>query len=838
MSREIPKCFPDSVQFRHAWRPYQARVIAELDSHLKDNHFHLVAAPGSGKTVVGLEVLRRLGKPALVFAPTVAIRDQWIRRFLDSFWNEAQPPYWLSTDLSEPRLLTITTYQSLTHFEKTGEVGALVAVLEAAGVGTLVFDEAHHLRNQWWKTLDRIKAGLKSPVTVALTATPPYDVTQIEWNRYAAICGAVDEEISTPELVKAKNLCPHQDFIYLCEPTVQERAELEKFERGIAAVLADVALNEAFIQAVRQHPVVANPADHIDELLGDSDYYLSLAVFLKHSSGVAPETLLRSFGVEEATLPPFNRGWGEVLFTGMLFSDRESFRQHEDAVAHLQRELSACGAIDRRTVLLRSSAHNIRLLRSSSSKLPAVADIVELESRTMDWRLRMLVLTDFIRDEDFPDVDGVEKKFTKIGVIPIFEYLRKLRLPNVWLGVMTGRLAIMPNAALASLEFAAHALGIDAAQFSRQQLWYDPAYTHLEFSAGDGGRFLELATRLFSEGDINVLIGTAALLGEGWDAPAVNSLVMATVIGSYVSSNQIRGRAIRSDPQDPFKTATIWHLACVHCGEESPATGTEPEEPDFEHESDDWTTLARRFRAFVGLRQDSAVIENGIERLGIGKPTVSSAIARSNARMCRDVCKRDEMAEAWQRAIFHPAATQSRVVSELFIPVPRIPSHPVMRRWLRNQHGWFGRLRGWWLERRTLRIAQSLLESFQGLGLIGQETPGVTVSTGRQDIRVRLTGVNCREESLFVSAMREIFDPLQSPRYLLVTKDEEFAVPRVFAERKERAESFARRWREKVGNARLIYSHTQEGKRRLLRAKERFLTSRHPLRTQSRLLWG
>jgi superfamily II DNA or RNA helicase len=837
MPSEFPKSFPDSVRFRHEWRPYQARVMAELDSHLEDNHFHLVAAPGSGKTVVGLEVLRRLKKPALVFAPTVAIRDQWIRRFLDSFWNEAQPPVWLSTDLSEPRLLTIITYQSLTRFEKAGEVGALVKKLETAGVGTLVFDEAHHLRNQWWKTLDQIMAGLKSPVTVALTATPPYDVTQIEWNRYAAICGTVDEEISTPELVKAKNLCPHQDFIYLCEPTAQERAELEKFERGITAVLADVALNEAFLQAVRQHPVLANPAEHIDELLGDSDYFLSLAVFLKHSTGIAPEELLRAFGLTEATLPPFNRGWGEVLFTGILFAGRESFQQHEDVVARLQRELGACGAIERRTVLLRSSAHNIRLLRSSSSKLPAVADIVELESRTMDWHLRMLILTDFIRDEDFPDVDGVEKKFTKIGVVPIFEYLRKLRLPNVRLGVMTGRLAILPSAALAALDVAAHSLGIDAAEFSRQPLWYDPGYIHVEFSAGDGGRFLELATRLFSEGDINVLIGTAALLGEGWDAPAVNSLVMATVIGSYVSSNQIRGRAIRSNPQDPFKTATIWHLACVYCGEESPAADTE-QETDFERESDDWTCLERRFRAFVGLRVDSAVIENGIERLGIGKPTSSSAVAQSNALMCRDVCKRDEMAEAWQRAIFHPAATQSRVVSELFIPVPRIPSHPVMRRWLRDPPGWLGGLRGWWLERRTLRIAQSLLESFQGLGLIGPETPGVTVSNGRQDIRVRLTGVNCREESLFVSAMREIFDPLQSPRYLLVTKDEEFAVPRVFAERKERAEAFTRRWREKVGNARLMYSHTPEGKLRLLRAKERFLASRHPLRTQSRLLWG
>jgi hypothetical protein len=86
--------------------------------------------------------------------------------------------------------------------------------------------------------------------------------------------------------------------------------------------------------------------------------------------------------------------------------------------------------------------------------------------------------------------------------------------------------------------------------------------------------------------------------------------------------------------------------------------------------------------------------------------------------------------------------------------------------------------------------------------------------------------------------VREIFDPLQSPRYLLVTKDEEFAVPRVFAERKEHAESFARGWCRQVGNADLMYSHTPEGKLRLLRAKERFLASQHPLRTEARMRWG
>jgi hypothetical protein len=49
-------------------------------------------------------------------------------------------------------------------------------------------------------------------------------------------CGQVDEEISAPELVKAKNLCPHQDLIYFCEPTAQERVGLESFKLGVAAL--------------------------------------------------------------------------------------------------------------------------------------------------------------------------------------------------------------------------------------------------------------------------------------------------------------------------------------------------------------------------------------------------------------------------------------------------------------------------------------------------------------------------------------------------------------------------------------------------------------------------
>jgi superfamily II DNA or RNA helicase len=822
------------MRFRFEWRSYQARVLAELDVHLEDNHFHLVAAPGSGKTLVGLEALRRVGKPALVFAPTIAIRDQWVRRFLEGYWSEARPPDWLSTELTRPGLLTVVTYQSLGAPEKRGEIGVLAKALAAAGVRTLVFDEAHHLRNQWWKSLDQVKSALESPFVIALTATPPYDVTQVEWNRYAHICGEVDEEISAPELVKARNLCPHQDFVYCCEPTEHERRTLERYRAGVERLLADIALNEPFVQALAQHPVLQRPADHVDALLADTDYFLGIAIFLAHATGVAPAALLEVLGLAAVQLPAFNRRWAEVLFTGLLFADRGSLRGHEEVLEQLQRDLVACGAIERRTVLLGGSAHNNRLLRSSASKLRAVADIVELESRSLDWRLRMLVLTDYIRAEDFPAPDGTEREVTKIGVVPLFEYLRKLRLPGVRLGVLTGKLAIIPATAQPALAAALAARGFTAAAFASRPLWHDPEYMLLDISAGGGGPVIELGTSLFTEGHINVLLGTAALLGEGWDAPAVNALVMATAIGSFVTSNQIRGRAIRVDPRDEFKTANIWHLACVEpaAAAEDPAVTVLLAE-----ETDDWTLLERRFRAFVGLRHDAPVIENGIGRLGVARPTTGT-LAASNARMCRDACSRERMADAWRSAIYHPAATNARVVREVFVPLARIPSHPVLRHWLRADGGWFGGWRRWLLERKVARVADALRVSLQDAGLMGAAHSRIVVSTGASHVLVRLLDVGCRDESVFVGALREIFDPLQSPRYLLVGREEEFAVPRVLADRRERAESFARRWRRRVGTARLVYVHTPEGKRHLLRAKERFLVSKYPVRTDSRLRWS
>jgi len=67
-----------SLQFRHPFRKYQRQILDQVEtSNAIDRKHHIVAPPGSGKTIVGLELIRRFDEPAVVFAPTATIQQQW-----------------------------------------------------------------------------------------------------------------------------------------------------------------------------------------------------------------------------------------------------------------------------------------------------------------------------------------------------------------------------------------------------------------------------------------------------------------------------------------------------------------------------------------------------------------------------------------------------------------------------------------------------------------------------------------------------------------------------------------------------------------------------------------
>ncbi|MEA2424501.1 MAG: hypothetical protein QOH13_911, partial [Thermoleophilaceae bacterium] len=69
-------------RFSGTWRRYQEGCLAAFEDDRANGRDKtlLVAPPGSGKTLVGLEIVRRLGLPALVLCPTLTIQAQWRER--------------------------------------------------------------------------------------------------------------------------------------------------------------------------------------------------------------------------------------------------------------------------------------------------------------------------------------------------------------------------------------------------------------------------------------------------------------------------------------------------------------------------------------------------------------------------------------------------------------------------------------------------------------------------------------------------------------------------------------------------------------------------------------
>ena len=132
------------LQFKGIWRDYQARVLKNAGKYMADGRIHIVAAPGSGKTTLGIELIRRMGQPALVLTPSVTIREQWASRIEEAFLCEGiNAGDYISQDLKKPKLITIATYQALHSAISNFD---LISTMRENCLGVLCLDECHHLR--------------------------------------------------------------------------------------------------------------------------------------------------------------------------------------------------------------------------------------------------------------------------------------------------------------------------------------------------------------------------------------------------------------------------------------------------------------------------------------------------------------------------------------------------------------------------------------------------------------------------------------------------------------------------------------------------------------------
>ncbi|KEP74590.1 hypothetical protein HR12_07510, partial [Microbacterium sp. SUBG005] len=136
-------CRPLSAwRFDGTLRSYQADALERVDVDA-GGPVHLVAPPGSGKTLLGLLLAARRGRRTVVFAPTTAIRAQWVVAARALAHDDTA----VSDDPMRPAALTALTYQVLSVLDTDQPFAALARVRWAE---ELVADDRTTEQAQQW----------------------------------------------------------------------------------------------------------------------------------------------------------------------------------------------------------------------------------------------------------------------------------------------------------------------------------------------------------------------------------------------------------------------------------------------------------------------------------------------------------------------------------------------------------------------------------------------------------------------------------------------------------------------------------------------------------------
>ncbi len=264
--------------------------------------------------------------------------------------------------------------------------------------------------------------------------------------------------------------------------------------------------------------------DYMGEILARPAYFSSMLIFLKAVGSDHWLEALRKLDWNGKKLPTLELEWLEELLTGALFHD--AYFEKEEYISKIYKDLSRIGAVERRKVYLRSTTAIKRTLIHSTSKLASIDQIVSFEARNLKADLRLVILADYIHLQDLPKQVDDEAPLMRLGVIPIFEHLRRQLGNDLSLAVLTGSIVIVPVASLDILDKHAKKERLD---YTTQTLSHDPHYAIVKWTTSSRQRMVSVLTKVFSEGGIQCLVGTTALLGEGWDAPSINALIIAVL---------------------------------------------------------------------------------------------------------------------------------------------------------------------------------------------------------------------------------------------------------------------------------------------------------------------
>ena len=883
------------LHFNGSWRSYQKRILDDLDFHLRDKKLHIVAAPGAGKTTLGIEVIARLQRPTLILCPTNTIKTQWRERICTSFLQEKD--YGLvSTVIRKPGYLTVITYQALlaafcgraeeedvpvsedvpeqesaetdniassARFkqEKADEV---IAILKTANVSLLCFDEAHHLRKEWWKALTYLNEQLKPERTLALTATPPYDADYGEWKRYQDLCGEIDEVISIPELVKNGDLCPHQDYVYFSFLKQHERELLNKYSQNVRTFI-EMILNDAeLLEGLSKMKFFEAEDSDVEIIFENPEFYVSVASLLNTKGYPISEKFLELFDAKQSDLPKFDLKQASAFIKGFLEIERDDFQLFESKKNDYFYHAKCLGLVANKKVVLDENVKIRKMIAGSLGKLDSIVQIVKLESSQLKEKLRMVILTDYIRMDD--------TNCQSIGVVPIWQKLKDAEpFPEtslISMGVLCGSLILLPEKTVGKLYklLSDNNIAEDAINLGR--FGDDDNYVRITPKESLRNHIVRIIT---------VLIGTQALLGEGWDAPAINSLILSSTVSSYMLSNQMRGRAIRIDKHNPDKVSNIWHLATIDFPDKNDfsrfGTISDNDLEDLRIYTSDLVQLDTRFKGFEAPSYyGNHEIMSGIERI-LDDPSYREVALKKRTEKLKEntlkLAKNRELIRQWWSEALYLGYNQNKAMDlSTGVNVPRLTTKSLLFYGYKSMVLSFlatvlvfyffllriipfffltvltslvvalflGVMSVKYLKMGTVegvvkQISIAILETMSSQGMIKSsiKNVGLRVTENGGSIFVSCANLPAEENNLFIQALQEFLDPIDNPRYLLikhskflgrVRQTDYFAVPAILSSKKKSVEMFQKLWEKHIGECEIVYTRNLEGRKILLKARK------------------
>ena len=443
---------------------------------------------------------------------------------------------------------------------------------------------------------------------LGLTATPPGSLTRTQAEQTRTLFGPILYEARIPALVKEGTLAPYAELAWLTEPTADEAAWLREQStrfQELTTDLFDPAFGSTPLPEWLAQRFVKPASDGIStwqEIAARDPEIADAALRLVHAGLL--ELPLGALLHEQHRQPPVAEDWRLFLDDWLLNCigprsqvEGEAGADDRAVLEAVRRTLPAIGYVWTQTGIRTGRGTVDRVTARSAAKQGAVTGIVSSEASNLGECVRILVLCDHER------ATATTRARVTDDATPAPEPAGSAT------GVLVGLLADPDCADLDPMLVTGKTVAGAEDTLRRLVTWVDQTHPGMAASlvidtSGEvptvsgrwtSGQWVAHVTGFFAAGGTRALVGTRGLLGEGWDAPAITTLIDLTTATTPTAVVQTRGRALRIDPANPEKVALLWSVVCVQEGHVAGAN--------------DWERYARKHRGYFTVDETGAVVD-------------------------------------------------------------------------------------------------------------------------------------------------------------------------------------------------------------------------------------